>query len=106
MSDQQGQEFGQPRTQVAFADIMNHIDGVQGRFGNADTVDWIAYYPDWEAQRYRCVVPCVNTADYEWVRLGPIITLGELFMQLGKFFTAKHIYAFFRTLRIVALKRD
>ena len=38
--------------------------------------------------------------------MGPVVTLGELFVQLGKFVTAMHIYVFFRTLRIVALKRD
>ncbi|CAK0799542.1 unnamed protein product [Prorocentrum cordatum] len=99
-------EFGQPRGQIALADIRDQIAGLQGRLGNADTVDWRTYCPDWVAQRYRCVVPCASTTDYEWVRLGPVVTLGELFVQLGKFFTAKRMCAFFRTLRIVALKRD
>ncbi len=101
----QWQEFGHPRSQAALADIVDQIDELQGRLGNARTVDWHAYCPDWAAQRIRCVVPCANAAGYEWVRLGPVATLGELFMQLGKFFTAKHIYAFFRTLRVVAAKR-
>ncbi len=102
---QHWQEFGQVRGQVAVADLRAQIDLVQGRLGNAGTVRWEAYFPDWAEQRYRCVVPCAGAGDYEWVRVGPVVTLGELFMQLGKFFTAKHIYAFFRTLRIVALKR-
>ncbi len=36
-------------------------------------------------------MPCAGAGDYEWVRVGPVVTLGELFVQLGKFFTAKHI---------------
>ena len=101
----QWQEFGHPRSQAALADIADQIDELQGRLGNAGTVDWHAYCPDWAAQRYRCVVPCASAANYEWVRLGPVVTLGELFVKLGRVFAAKHIYAFFRTLRIVAAKR-
>ena len=34
-----------------------------------------------------------------------MLTLGELFLALGKQFAAATIYSFYRTLRIVALKR-
>ena len=55
---------------------------------------------------YGCVVPCVDSVDREWVRGGAVVALGELFMRLGKEFSGKKIYAFFRALRLVALKRD
>ena len=34
-----------------------------------------------------------------------VLTLGELFLALGDQYTATRIYAFYRTLRIVAVKR-
>ena len=47
----------------------------------------------------------MNAVDYEWVRAGPVVTLGELFLKLGRDFNCRKIYAFFRTLRLVAVKR-
>ena len=61
--------------------------------------------PDWSAQRIRCVLPCQNVSDYEWLRAGPVVTLGELFKHLGTEYTAREIYAFYRTCRVVVLKR-
>ena len=60
---------------------------------------------DWERQRYRVIVPCVGTQNYQWHRTGQVAALGELFMALGKKWTASAIYAFYRTLRVVVLKR-
>ena len=40
--------------------------------------------PDWPAQTSRVVAPCKNAANHLWHRTGPIITLGEMFMVLGK----------------------
>ena len=48
----------------------------------------------------------MNAVDYEWVRTGPVVTLGELFLRLGRDFSCRKIYAFFRALRLVAVKRD
>ena len=64
----------------------------------------------WGEQWDRLQVPCANpfirdSANYMWFRNGKIITLGELFMVLGRVYTAASIYAFYRTLRIVVLKR-
>ena len=42
---------------------------------------------------------------YEGGREGTVLTLGELLLALGKEYTAAQIYAFYRTLRIVAVKR-
>ena len=42
---------------------------------------------------------------YEWVRDGKVLTLGELFLALGEHYTAAQQYAFYRTLRIIAVKR-
>ena len=61
--------------------------------------------PHWEAQRLRTVVPCVGTQAYEWRRTGQVVTLGTLFMALGKRYSAAAIYYFYRTLRIVATKK-
>ena len=61
--------------------------------------------PDWHAQKLRVLVPCGGTPDYHWCRDGLVVTLGQLFYILGKNWTAAQIYSFYRTLRIVALKR-
>ena len=62
--------------------------------------------PDWAAQRSRCIVPCYNAGMYEWLRSGPVTTLGELFMDWGETYTAKVIYAFYRTCRFVVLTKQ
>ena len=40
-----------------------------------------------------------------WRRIGYVATFGELFFALGKRWPATNIYYFYRTLRVVALKR-
>ena len=50
-------------------------------------------------------MPCKNTDTHEWLRMGPVTTLGELCMHLGKDHAAKAIYAFYRTRRLVVVKR-
>ena len=40
--------------------------------------------PDWDKQKYRVTVPCVGTDRYCWVRTGAVITLGQLFLILGR----------------------
>ena len=63
-------------------------------------------FPNWEKQVTRITCPCVDPdCGYEWARGGVVMTLGELFMALGKEHAASQIYAFYRTLRIVAVKR-
>ena len=62
--------------------------------------------PNWAEQVSRVTCPCMDPArGYEWARGGTVVTLGELFLALGKDYTAAQIYAFYRTLRIVAVKR-
>ena len=63
--------------------------------------------PDWAAQVIRCILPCRNadTHTHEWLREGPVTTLGELFKHLGTDHTAKAIYAFYRKCRLVVLKK-
>ena len=60
--------------------------------------------PNWSAQVNQSIVPCQKADTHEWVREGPAITLSELFKLLGTDYTAKAIYAFYRTCRLVALK--
>ena len=50
-------------------------------------------------------MPCKNADTHEWLRAGPVTTLGELFMNLGTKYTAKEIYAFYRTCRLIVFKK-
>ena len=61
--------------------------------------------PNWDGQWNRLQVPCRGTKQYMWFRIGKITTLGELFLALGRDCTAASIYAFYRTRRIVVVKR-
>ena len=73
---------------------------------NSDT-DWRVsdMMPDWAEQWNRCIAPCNSAASHEWLRKSPVITLGELFQRLGTAHTAKTIYGFYRTRRLVVLKK-
>ncbi|CAK0808294.1 unnamed protein product [Prorocentrum cordatum] len=53
----------------------------------------------------RVCVPCEAVETHEWCRQSPATTLGGS-SGTGQTHTAKAIYAFYRTLRLVALKRD
>ena len=53
----------------------------------------------------RMVVPIGGTDAYEWRRTGQVVTLGTLFMVLGKKWPALNIYYFYRTLRTVVTGR-
>ena len=53
----------------------------------------------------RVAVPCAGSTSHQWHRAGPVVTLGEMFLGLGKKHTAKAIYAFYRTCQIVVLKK-
>ena len=46
-----------------------------------------------------------NADAHEWLRKGPATTLGELFRYLGTDHTAKAIYGFYRTCRLIVLKK-
>ena len=62
--------------------------------------------PNWAEQVSRVTCPCMNWGcRLEWVRDGKVLTLGELFLALGEHYTAAQTYAFYRTLRIIAVKR-
>ena len=63
------------------------------------------FFPAWEDQTNRVLVPCKGADEWQWHRAGPVITLGELFMALGKNYTAAVIYSFYRTCRLVVLKK-
>ena len=62
--------------------------------------------PDWDAQVIRVRIPCRGNINFEWRRSGLVVSLGELMQALGKDFTAKQVYYFYHTLRIVAMKRQ
>jgi len=61
--------------------------------------------PDFKNQMNRMVVPCVRSRYYFWVRVGRLISLGELFDHLHSEYTAREIYYFYLHLDIVSVKR-
>ena len=63
------------------------------------------FMPNWQEQWDRLQVPCMQTREYMWFRTGDVSTLGELFLALGREYTAAPIYAFYRTRHIVVAKR-
>lgn len=63
------------------------------------------FVPSWAKQVNGVTFPCIDpVCGYEWARRGTVMTLDELFLVLGKQYSAAKIYSFYRTLRIVALK--
>ena len=61
---------------------------------------------NWRLHSFRARAPCQVTPDFEWHRTGLVVSLGGLMQALGDQFSAKEVYLFYRTLRIVALKRQ
>ena len=61
------------------------------RFSGESQWDLNDLKPDWPAQVNRCILPCQNVDTYEWLRKGPVTTLGELFSHLGNDHAAKTI---------------
>ena len=58
------------------------------------------FVPNWAKQVNRVTCPCVDPAcGFEWARRGTVLTLGELFLALGKQYSAVNIYSFYRPLR-------
>ncbi len=66
--------------------------------------------PAWKKQHLRVAVPIMQpnsvSGMWEWRRVRNVTTLGELLLYLGDRYTAKQIYYFYRTLRIIAAKRQ
>ena len=60
--------------------------------------------PDWDNQKYLCVVPCKASHDWHWLRQTLCSTLGQMFKVLGKEHTAFDIYQFYMTRKIVVRK--
>ena len=72
--------------------------------------DTCACMPDWKEQRFRVAVPIMQpnsvSSKWEWRRQCSVTTLGELLLILGEHCTEAQIYSLYRTLRIVAVKRQ
>ncbi len=66
--------------------------------------------PDWKSNHLRVAVPIMQpdsiNSVFEWRRVCNVTTLGELLVHLGDVYTARQIYFFYRSLRIVAVKRQ
>ena len=97
-ADKRDPQFGfDPR--VGRAEILRAV-------GQCDDVIFQHLHPDWTKQVHRILCPCVvPDSGMIWCRTATVVTLGELFLALGKQCTSRQIYALYRTLRIVAVKR-
>ena len=60
--------------------------------------------PAWEKMRFRHVCPCQDNNNFAWVRHGTVLSVGELFMLLGREYTAAQIYTLYRCMRIAVVK--
>jgi len=60
--------------------------------------------PDWDRQKYLCVVPCRAREDCHWRREMLCSTLGDMFRVLGKEHSAASIYDFYQTRKIAVRK--
>ena len=64
-----------------------------------------SFHPDWDKQVYLCVVPCKDPwVIYHWRRETLCTTLGDMFKALGPNHSAREIYYFYRSRKIVARK--
>ena len=97
-------EYGYPPAQDSFRKMNSEVERVL-RESSGLGINRNTLAPNWAAQCLRTVVPCVGANAYEWRRTGQVVTLGALFMALGNKWSALFIYYFYRTLRIVAIKR-
>ena len=61
--------------------------------------------PGWPEQRNRCIVPRKRADTRERLRMGPVTTLGDLFIDFGTAHTARVICAFYRACRLAVLKK-
>lgn len=61
--------------------------------------------PDWKNQVNRFLVPCVDNPDKHWLRSAKGISLGQLFWVSGIKWSAKSIYTFYMSCRVLALKQ-
>ena len=61
--------------------------------------------PDWENQVNRFLVPCKHNPDKHWLRRARGISLGKLFIHHGKTWSARTLYEFYLSNRVLALKR-
>ena len=76
---------------------------------NVRNCELLVFMPDWKNQHLRVAVlimqPDSVRSVCEWRRLCNVTTLGELLVRLGDRYAAEQIYYFYRTLRVVAVKR-
>ena len=61
--------------------------------------------PNWQNQVNRFLVPCVDNPDKHWLRSARGISLGMLFFVCGIKWSAKSIYMFYMSCRVLALKQ-
>ena len=77
---------------------------------NVHNCELLVFMPDCKNQHLRVAVPIVQpdsvNSVFEWRRVCNVRTLGGLLVDLGDVNTARQIYFFYRSLRIVAVKRQ
>jgi hypothetical protein len=100
-------DFGRPISKDVFLAMENEMNIVSEK----ENIELGKLQPDWKAQWNRVLVPCVDAqalpgnVHYEWRRSGIVTTLGQLFMELGRKYTAFAIYEYYKRLRLVSVKR-
>jgi len=72
---------------------------------NAKNLNWQSLSPAWGRMKFRHICPCEGVQTFAWFRTSMVVSLGAMFMLLGKEVPAAQIYSLYRTLRIVVLKR-
>ena len=79
------------------------------RVASANNICFRALLPNPAEQQFRVLLPICEpdsvSSKYEWRLECHCTTLGQLILALGERYTASQIYFFYRTLRIIAVKR-
>ena len=77
---------------------------IQQEYGRTDGKEMqklaMEFLPDWDRQKYLCVVPCRATEVRHWRRHMLCSTLGQLFRVLGKQHNAASMYYFYNSRKL------
>ena len=98
---QRQQEYG--RTDTTEIQIATEDGVIDAGFAGWDS-GRSPFLPDWDRQKYLCVVPCRAREDCHWRREMLCSTLGDMFRVLGKEHSAASIYDFYQTRKIAVRK--
>jgi len=77
----------------------------RSRVAKAKNLNVHSFWPAWDRMKFRHICPCEGVQTFAWFRISMVVSLGAMFMLLGKEVPAAQIYSLYRTLRIAVLKR-